>query len=157
MASKTIVCYGCGKDISDESQSSNRFSLFNPSHSKTFAIWKDLVRQQLIVLESDIDVEEISQDTKDGTACRVCRSCSSAMVRLNQLDSRVRLNINNAITAICNVRGMPVSEAEPDQQGPSRAEPDQERPSRKRSHSESLNETTRTRNSHSPDVSVSHI
>ena len=108
-------------------------------------------------LESDIDVEEISQDTKDGTVCRVCRSCSSAMVRLNQLDSRVRLNINNAITAICNVRGMPAPEAEPDQQGPSRAEPDQERPSRKRSHSESLNETTRTRNSHSPDVSVSHI
>ena len=117
------------------------------------------MRQQLIVLESDIDVEEISQDTKDGTVCRVCRSCSSAMVRLNQLDSRVRLNINNAITAICNVCGMPVPEAEPDQQGPSRAEPDQEieRPSRKRSHSESLNETTRTRNSHSPDVSVSHI
>ena len=93
MAAKhTVICYGCGKDITE--QPTNRYNLLGPSCSKSLPVWKRLVSECLSEMNIDLYVNELLQGGK------MCRPCTSALQRLDKLERSTRESINEAIECL---------------------------------------------------------
>ena len=99
---KTITCYGCGSDITH--QSNNRYNLLSPSFPHLLIIWKKLAQEHFDELSKDVDLEDLLYDS-DGTVGRVCHPCASVLERLRKLEElnrSTREDIGNAIAIITN-------------------------------------------------------
>ena len=96
---KAVICYGCGKDITEVSR--NRNNMLGPSFTKALPIWKRLVSARFNELNiADIDINLVLHDDEFVGKC--CRLCTSALQRLDKLQSGICQNINKAVERIMN-------------------------------------------------------
>ena len=94
-----IYCYGCGKDIT--SQASNRYNMLSVPCFKALPIWKKMASERFKELNIEVDINKVLLD-QDEEKCvgKMCRSCVSALQRLDKLEASTRQNINDAIDMI---------------------------------------------------------
>ena len=93
-----LYCYGCGYDITH--RATDRCSMLSDAFSKALPIWKRLVAERFDELKIDVDVNELLSHDDDGYVGRMCRSCVSALYRLEKLESSTRKNVDDAVDCI---------------------------------------------------------
>ena len=76
----TIICFGCGGKTSVFSLILDTIIILNLLSSKTLTVWKRLA--EMIMPNVDLDSILVNED---GTAGKICRSCSAALQRLDKL------------------------------------------------------------------------
>uniref|UniRef100_A0A1X7TE38 ZAD domain-containing protein n=1 Tax=Amphimedon queenslandica TaxID=400682 RepID=A0A1X7TE38_AMPQE len=83
--STNVICYGCGKDLSN--QATNRYNLLSDSCSKALPVWKKLVKKRFLEIGIKVKVDQLLSD-ESGFHGRMCRICVAALYRYEKLEQR---------------------------------------------------------------------
>ena len=76
--------------------------MLGPACSKALPVWKRLATEKFESLDIEVDIDKVIYDEEDGFYGRMCRACTSALVRFEKIKSSTLKNINDAVNKLIN-------------------------------------------------------